>query len=410
MGEMNSLQGRRLLLFALLLLALASLPMTGHILMRWLLIPNILARLGGLIRDFVTIFLGIFIEAVPFLLAGTLVSGFLDVFVSREQLRRFIPGRGVKTVAAGVLLGLFFPVCECGVVPVTRRLFQKGVPLSAGITFLLAAPVMNPVVIASTWAAFGFGRILVGRVLLAGGIAGLVGLVFSLHPRPKEVMVKARSETFAHQDDCATPDRPTSQQVRDSGHACSVPDRPTPEQVRDSGHACSVPDRPTPEQVRDSGHACSVPDRPTPRTCSGLRSGLPGRFYHALLTAGEEFFEMGRYLVVGALLAAAVQTIVPQAAILRIGRGPVSSVLGMLTLAFVLSVCSTVDAFLALAFAGSFTTASLLAFLVFGPMVDLKSTLMFLGVFERRIVAYLILLPLQLVFLITVFANLNLSL
>jgi uncharacterized membrane protein YraQ (UPF0718 family) len=119
---------------------------------------------------------------------------------------------------------------------------------------------------------------------------------------------------------------------------------------------------------------------------------------------------MGRYLVVGALLAAAMQTIVPQRVILRIGQGPVSSVVVMLVLAFVLSVCSTVDAFLALAFASSFTTASVLAFLVFGPMVDIKSTLLFLGVFKRRVVAYLILLPLQLTFLLAVFANLNLSL
>jgi uncharacterized membrane protein YraQ (UPF0718 family) len=342
---MNSLQGRRLLLFAFLLLILVSLPKTGYILMRWLLAPSSLARLGGLIQSFVTISLGIFIEAIPFLVAGTLVSGLLDVFVSREQLRWFIPGRGIKAVVAGILLGLFFPVCECGVVPVTRRLFQKGVPLSAGIAFLLAAPVMNPVVIASTWTAFGFGRILLGRVLLAVGIAGLVGLIFSMHLRPEEVMVSGRDTT-----------------------------------------SC----------------ACAVPDQ--------SNSGLHDRLYRALLVAGEEFFEMGRYLVVGALLAAAMQTIVPQALILNIGQGPISSVMVMLLLAFVLSICSTVDAFLALAFAGSFTTASLLAFLVFGPMVDLKSTLMFLGVFKRRIVAYLILLPLQLVFLLAVFANLNLGL
>jgi uncharacterized membrane protein YraQ (UPF0718 family) len=342
---MTLLQGRKLLLFAFLLLVLVSLPMTGHILMRWLLVPNGLARLGGLIQSFATIFLGIFIEAVPFLLAGTLVSGLLDVFVSGEQLRRFIPGQGMRAVVSGVLLGLFFPVCECGVVPVTRRLLQKGIPLSAGIAFLLAAPVMNPVVIASTWAAFGFGRILLGRVFLAAGIAGLVGLVFSLHPRPEEVMVS-------------------------------------------SGNTIS--------------RACALPDP--------SNSGLRDRLYRALLIAGEEFFEMGRYLVVGALLAAAMQTIVPQAVILSIGQGPVSSVVVMLVLAFVLSVCSTVDAFLALAFAGSFTTASLLAFLVFGPMVDIKSTLMFLGVFKRRVVAYLVLLPLQLVFLLAAFANLNLSL
>jgi uncharacterized membrane protein YraQ (UPF0718 family) len=337
---MNSLQGRRLLLFAFLLLVLVSLPRAGHI-MIGLLAPNNLARLGGLIQSFATIFLGIFIEAVPFLLAGTLVSGLLDVFVSEEQLRRFVPGKGIQAVVSGVLLGLFFPVCECGVVPVTRRLFQKGVPLSAGIAFLLAAPVMNPVVIASTWAAFGFGRVLLGRVFLAVGIAGLVGLVFSLHPRPEEVMVRTQAGTFVHQD---------------------------------------------------------------------VRQGLLTAAYRALLIAGEEFFEMGRYLVVGALLAAAMQTMVPQAVILSIGQGPVSSALVMLVLAFVLSVCSTVDAFLALAFAGSFTTASILAFLVFGPMVDIKSTLMFLGVFKRRVVAYLVLLPLQLVFLLAIFANLNLGL
>jgi hypothetical protein len=342
---MNSLQGRRLLLFVFLLLVLVSFPMTGHMLMRWLLIPSGLARLGGLIQNLATIFLGIFIEAAPFLLAGTLVSGLLDVFVSGEQLRRLIPGQGVEAVVSGILLGLFFPVCECGVVPVTRRLFQKGVPLSAGIAFLLAAPVINPVVIASTWTAFGFGRILLGRVFLAAGIAGLVGLVFSLHPRREEVMVSAGDTT-----------------------------------------SC----------------ACVIPDQSNP--------GLRDRLYRALLSAGEEFFEMGRYLVAGALLAATMQTIVPQAVILSIGQGPVSSVVVMLVLAFVLSVCSTVDAFLALAFAGSFTTASILAFLVFGPMVDIKSTLMFLGVFKRRVVAYLILLPLQLIFLLAVFANLNLSL
>lgn len=323
---MNSLQGRRLLLFAFLLLVLVSLPRAGHI-MIGLLAPNNLARLGGLIQSFATIFLGIFIEAVPFLLAGTLVSGLLDVFVSEEQLRRFVPGKGIQAVVSGVLLGLFFPVCECGVVPVTRRLFQKGVPLSAGI--------------ASTWAAFGFGRVLLGRVFLAVGIAGLVGLVFSLHPRPEEVMVRAQAGTFVHQD---------------------------------------------------------------------VRQGLLTAAYRALLIAGEEFFEMGRYLVVGALLAAAMQTMVPQAVILSIGQGPVSSAVVMLVLAFVLSVCSTVDAFLALAFAGSFTAASILAFLVFGPMVDIKSTLMFLGVFKRRVVAYLVLLPLQLVFLLAIFANLNLGL
>ncbi|MEZ4835353.1 MAG: permease [Caldilineaceae bacterium] len=64
-----------------------------------------------------------------------------------------------------------------------------------------------------------------------------------------------------------------------------------------------------------------------------------------------------------------------------------------MALAFVLSVCSTVDAFLALAFSTTFTSGAIVGFLTFGPMVDIKSSLMFLGVFKRRTVAYLILLP-----------------
>jgi len=125
--------------------------------------------------------------------------------------------------------------------------------------------------------------------------------------------------------------------------------------------------------------------------------------------AGDEFFEMGRYLIIGSLLAAAMQTLVSQDVLLALGRGPVVSVIVMQGLAFLLSVCSTVDSFLALAFAGTFTTGSILAFLTFGPMVDIKSTLMFAGVFKRRVVLYLILLPLLLTMLIGIWMNLNVA-
>ncbi|MGH2524764.1 MAG: permease, partial [Anaerolineales bacterium] len=94
-------------------------------------------------------------------------------------------------------------------------------------------------------------------------------------------------------------------------------------------------------------------------------------------------------------------------ALLTVSAGPVVSVVALIALAVLLSVCSTVDAFIALAFAGTFTTGSILAFLVFGPMVDIKSTLMFLGLFQRRTVVYLILLPLAMSILMGVFVNLN---
>jgi uncharacterized membrane protein YraQ (UPF0718 family) len=102
-----------------------------------------------------------------------------------------------------------------------------------------------------------------------------------------------------------------------------------------------------------------------------------------------------------------MQALVPQSALLSIGRGPLVSVVAMLVLAFVLSVCSTVDAFLALAFVNSFTTGSILAFLVFGPIVDIKSVVMFTTVFRHRVVLYLVLLPLMMSLFLGLFLNLN---
>jgi uncharacterized membrane protein YraQ (UPF0718 family) len=306
-----------------------------------------LSAIGEQVTVFVTIFLGIFIEAAPFLLLGTVASGLVEVFVRREDVIRLMPRSRFLAPLVGGLLGLAFPVCECGVVPLTRRLFRKGLPVSSGIAFLLAAPIINPVVLASTYAAYGWGRMLLMRFVLGLSVAFVVGLIFSLNPRPA-LILRAQAAL------------PIAGGVGEANVPTAQPTEPLSQRIRE-----------------------------------------------ALRIAGDEFFEMGRYLVIGSLLAALMQTVVPQNTLLAVGSGPVVSVILMQTLAFVLSVCSTVDAFLSLAFVSSFTTGSILSFLVFGPMVDIKSTLMFLGVFRRKYVAYLVLLPFLLVLLIGVFINLN---
>jgi uncharacterized protein len=128
---------------------------------------------------------------------------------------------------------------------------------------------------------------------------------------------------------------------------------------------------------------------------------LRQRLRRMMVIAGDEFFEMGRYLVIGSLLAALMQTIVPQSLLMAAGQGPLLSIFVMVVIAVLLSVCSTVDAFIALAFANAFSVGSILAFLVYGPMVDIKSTLLYLRVFKTRTVVYLVTLPL----LITVIAS-----
>jgi hypothetical protein len=302
------------------------------------------------LSTFTTIFLGIFIEAAPFLMLGTLASGVVEIFFDQGDLGRFVPRNAALASLVGACLGLTFPVCECGVVPLTRRLVRKGLPVSAGISFLLAAPVINPIVIASTLAAFGPGPAFFGRLGLSLLIAMSTGLVFAFQKQPERLFVAGEIG----------------------------PPRPAP------SLAVGI-----------------VPHPPL------SRSALIERLRRVLEIGVDEFFEMGRYLVVGGLLAALMQTLVPQSALLGVGAGPVASVLVMIALAVLLSVCSTVDAFIALAFAGAFTTGSLLAFLVYGPMVDIKSTLMFLQVFKRRTVAYIVLLPLLMTILAGVFINLN---
>ncbi len=292
------------------------------------------------LSGFTTVFLGIFIEAAAFLMLGSLASGLVEAFVRPADLARWLPKNQVVATVVGGLMGLAFPVCECGVVPLVRRLLRKGLPLPAGIAFLLAAPVFNPIVILSTFAAFGNSPIFWGRVILSITIAVLTGLVFTFNR-----------------------------------------------------NAAAVLRAPEPALLLGG------PLLETAPAVSG--------WARALHVAVDEFFDMGRYLAVGAGLAAVLQTFVPQNILLGVGSGPVVSVAVMIGLAVLLSVCSTVDSFIALAFAGSFTTGSVLAFLVFGPMVDIKSSLMFLGVFKRKTVAYLIVLPMLMTVLAAVFINLN---
>ncbi len=306
-----------------------------------------MTNLFDLLSQFTSVFLGIFIEAVPFLLLGTLASGMVEVFFDQEELARLLPRQPLLAALTGSMMGLFLPVCECGVVPLTRRLFQKGVPSAVGISFLLAAPVINPVVIASTYAAFGFSPVFWGRLALTLVIAVITGLVFSLQPDVNQIL-------------------------RD----------PVPAPVRLTA---------MPLVVSPVALAAAVP--------------LGQRLRRMVVIAGDEFFEMGRYLVIGSLMAALLQTFVPQQVLASLGRGPVLSVVVMAAIAVLLSVCSTVDAFIALAFIGQFPTGALLSFLVYGPMVDIKSTLMFTRVFRRRGVIYLVFLPLLLTLVSTALWN-----
>lgn len=331
-------------------LLLACLLIVGLWVASDIAVPPVLAPWSSRMQGFVTVFLGIFIEALPFLLAGVLVSSAIHLFVSAAQVRRWSPRNPILAALSGSLLGLAFPVCECGSIPTVRRLISKGTALPTGIAFVLAAPVINPVVLAATFVAFGTWEMVAWRAGLTILFAVIIGLLLGTPRDPEEVILSS----VCHLDHDA----------------------------HDHGHD------------HDHDHA------------DGAERGA---LWQVLNHASAEFFEMGRYLIIGSLLAATLQTLIPQQALLALGSGPVVSVLVMIALAVVLSICSTVDAFVALAFVNTFTPGAILAFLVFGPMIDIKSTLMLTSTFRRRTIALIILLCFQLTLLAGVAINMYLG-
>lgn len=321
-------------LFLVILGGLAWLSSLFSLKMNWLnLILDFFSR-------FTTVFLGIFIEAVPFLLMGTLASGLVEVYFRREDFVKSIPRQTILAVVLSSLVGIVFPVCECGVVPFMRRLVRKGLPYSAGVAVLLAVPVINPVVIASTYAAFGHGVVFWGRIGITLVVAIFTGLVFSLQKNPDWIFR---------------------------------------------------------EGVLAVDQAESSP--------SAFPLTTQKRLTNALIIAADEFVEMGQFLVLGALLAAGLQTVIPQAVFQGSLQHPAISPIITSFLAVLLSICSTVDAFIALSFTGVFPSGSILAFLVFGPMVDIKSTLMYLKVFKGKAVFFLIVIPLSLIIMVSIAIN-----
>ena len=299
--------------------------------------------------NFATVFLGIFIEAVPFLLMGTLASGLVEVFISPEFFQKIKPKSAILSALAGCFLGLVFPVCECGVVPLVRRLYQKGLPISTGIAFLLAAPVINPIVIFSTASAFGFGRMLWMRIGFTLLIAFITGLVFSAAADPSEVL-----------------------------------------QPRTPDNHCELCDHEEHDYTHIENDATSAKNNTIERLFSIAR---------------VELFDMGRYLIFGALISAAMQTFIPPIRVAENRRGPDSLCFGNDR-----PGCAVVDLFHGgflrrPEFSGKFQHPSILAFLLYGPMVDIKSMLMFTQVFKRRSIVYLLTIPLVLSIVICVAMN-----
>jgi uncharacterized membrane protein YraQ (UPF0718 family) len=264
------------------------------------------------LQNFFLVFGSLMIEAVPFVLLGAVVSALIEVFVPASAFERLARLPGPLQLPAAGLAGMAFPVCECGSVPVARRMAAKGLLPSAAVTFMLAAPILNPVVIASTMLAYR-GRDILWPMVLGRSALGLLAAV-------------AVGWVVANQS--------SSELLR-----------PRPDDKHEHEH---------------EGEA---------------------RFPAFSRHLAGDFTFMGRYLVLGAAVAAALQTFVPSGVIGSVADTPVLSMLAMMLLAYLLSLCSESDAFVAASFV-QFGAGAQLAFLVFGPMVDTKLSFLYRGTYR----------------------------
>lgn len=331
-----------------------------------------------------TLFFSLLVEAMPFLLLGVLFSSVLLLFVDERRLIAAMPRNPALGAIAGSLVGFMFPVCECGNVPVARRLLSQGAPASVAVGFLLAAPTVNPIVIWATWTAFrDQPEIVVLRVVFSMAIAVTIACVFSLQSDLTPLLNRGVAKLLA-----AT--------------AVPVPATPTPAPSPLLQSGTFLLQAPGARVQLDTPAALSLPDSPVSKP-------LRLRLRLMMDNIVQEMRELGAVLILGAAIAATVQVVVPREIILSLGQGPITSILAMMALAWVVSICSTVDSFFALSFASVFTSGSLLAFLVFGPMVDLKNISLLLTLFRSRTILFIFLLVGQLTFLLTLIVNLYIS-
>ncbi|MDB6153672.1 MAG: hypothetical protein JWL90_2125 [Chthoniobacteraceae bacterium] len=289
-------------------------------------------------HDFALAFLSVIFEGIPFLLLGALISGMVDVFVSADRITRLLPRRPGAAIFASGLLGLIFPMCECGSVIVIRRFLKKGLPLSCATAYMLGAPIVSPIVALSTWQAFSQaaepGPALMVSLRLGIGYFLAVGVAFLVHHLPHERILQPGIVVGAK---------------RRGG--LSIASEPG---------------------TRDFGDMAA-------------EANLPRKLLMAVQSATADFLDVAFYFIIGTAITSLFNTGIRHDVLTPLAASPLLGITSLMTLAALLGLCSTTDAFIAWTFT-AFSSGAKLAFLLFGPLFDLKLFWLYGLVFQKRFV------------------------
>jgi len=287
-------------------------------------------------ESLILIFTAIIYEALPFIVLGVVLAGLLEEFVPQQAITKIIPRNHVLAIALGGLLGIVFPMCECGIIVVMKRLLRKGLPLSVCVCYMLSGPIINVVVISSTYVAFTNNSIYgsaLNVVLLRCGLGYLVAVVTA-------VVVEW--------------------QYRKHGTKLLHPSLTRGLRAPDAAD-------------EDNGD-------------QGKRSWMQ-RLNNITETALHDFVDIMCFLIIGAALAALGRAVLREANMeTLLEQTPAVAILLMMGFAILFCLCSEADAFVAANFSMAWPPASKIAFLVLGPMLDLKLYLMYTRVFRTRLI------------------------
>jgi uncharacterized membrane protein YraQ (UPF0718 family) len=254
-------------------------------------------------------FVAVMVQAIPFLTLGIVLSSAIAAFVPASFFHRVLPKRSAAAVPVAGLSGAVLPGCECASVPVAGALVKRGIAPAAALTFMLASPAINPIVVVSTFVAFpGQPEMVAARFTASLGAAVAVGWLWVKLGKTEWLNLR--------------------------------------------GH------------VHHDG----------------------GKWAAFWSTIRHDMLHAGGFLVIGAAIAATLNTLVPEAWLAPIAEHPVLGILALAALAVVISICSESNAFVAASLT-QFSPTAKLAFMVVGPFVDVKLIAMHIAIFGRRFAA-----------------------
>ncbi len=315
----------------------------------------------------------VFLEAAPFLLLGALISSVFEIYLPPDRLEKLMPKGRLLGLLFGLSAGIFIPTCECGVVPIVRRLLKKGVPPQVAMTYMLSAPVINPLTIIATYIAFrGNMWMVLGRIGLVATCASCIGLALA---KINPALLLRGGEIYPELSMPGHEDCPV-----DGVHVRHIDDVQQVHTVLHTGH----------EPAHGCGCGCAAPDESKP--------------VQVLLHAASEFLDMGKFLILGAVAVGLFRIWLFQDALEPFQTNTFLAVGVMMLLAFFLSICAQADAFVAASFS-AFPGVAQLSFVTLGPMVDLKLAAMYGAVFRPRIALTLILVPTALIYIVSILAG-----